>query len=77
MKNSWSDFQFQDMYVQHYINLNNNNNKNRINNTPGHNPSTEKIIRNFERKHGMNHWTKIIKKYSRELLENSCIMIDS
>ena len=70
MKKAHSNYQYQDMYVQHYICSNIRNQKdNRIHHTHGHNLSMEITIRWYQRKKQPKNWMKIIKNNSGILLE--------
>ena len=72
-----SKFQCQDMYMQHYTHSNTKNPKYpKTHHTPGHNPNMEKKIKCYSKKHQLENWTTIIKKYSRTLLGVFYIMIE-
>ena len=68
MKKERSAFQFQVMYVHHYILSNTKNlNYHRTHHTPVHNPFMEITIICYHKKHQLKNWMNIIRKYLRNL----------
>ena len=70
MKKARSNFQCQDMSVQHCIYSKRENPKyHRTHHTPGHNLPTKKTTRCYQRNNQLNKWMKIIKHDCSKLLE--------
>ena len=74
MKKVLSNFQCQNMYVQHFITSNTKKIYHKIHHTPD-TTHIWKIIRCYPKKNQMNNWMTIIKNDSRRMLKNSCIII--